>query len=158
MHGDALAGLGEALRRELLDLWSGPAELAGLAGDARRLLATLDGEMQALAAWLTSSSIAVDLPGDVSPPPEEAGPARPAPWPAAAPLRSGDSARSQGRDAPWGTPRGVSEAERTVQPAPSAPAGRLWDAEPTSPPQRRPTGSPTGRLYSGNTLSRPPLR
>src|SRR5947209_15092938 len=130
MHGDALAGLGEALRRELLDLWSGPAELAGLAEDTRRLLATLDGEMQALAAWLTSSSIAVDLPGAASPPPEEAGPARPAPWPAAAPLaplRSGDSARSQGRDAPRGTPRGVSEAERTVQPAPSAPAGRLWE-------------------------------
>ncbi|MBW8873917.1 MAG: hypothetical protein JF614_03060 [Acidobacteria bacterium] len=143
MHRDALAELGESLRREFQELASDdPAALADLAEEAQRLLATLDGEMQALGAWLTSSSIAVavDLPDAAPPSPEEAGPVRPASWPAAAPLawlRSGDSARSQGRDAPWGTPRGVSEAERTVQPAPSA---------------------PVGRLYSGNTLSRPPLR
>src|SRR5436305_1254706 len=73
MHRDDLAGLGESLRRELQDLVvGGPAALADLEADARRLLALLDGDLRELGDWLTSPAIEVDLPEEADEAPETA--------------------------------------------------------------------------------------
>jgi hypothetical protein len=67
MHRDALTDLGESLRHEFQELYHHHgAALADLVGDAHRWLETLDLQVQALAAWLTSSSVAAALPLDAS--------------------------------------------------------------------------------------------
>jgi hypothetical protein len=63
MHHDTLAALGVALQCELQELLhNDTAALADLVGEAERWLTSLDRQWQALAAWLTSSSVAVALP------------------------------------------------------------------------------------------------
>src|SRR5436305_13033027 len=80
MHRDDLAGLGESLRRERQDLVvGGPAALADLEADARRLPALLDGDLRELGDWLTSPAIEVDLPEDTEEAPESVAAARRAP-------------------------------------------------------------------------------
>lgn len=72
MHRDALAALGESLRREFQDLLhNNEAALADLVEEAQQLLASLDSQMQALAAWLSSSSVAAALSSAASPPGED---------------------------------------------------------------------------------------
>ena len=72
MHRDALAALGESLRREFQDLLHhNEAALADLVEETQQLLASLDSQMQALAAWLTSSSVAAALSSAASPPGED---------------------------------------------------------------------------------------
>ncbi len=55
----------------------------------------------------------------------------------------------QRRDAPWGTPRGVSDAGTTAHATITSPRGDVLDPGASSPPRRRPAGFPTGRLYNG---------
>ncbi len=72
MHRDALAALGESLRREFQELLhTNEAALADLVEAAQQLLDSLDSQMQALAVWLTSSSVAAALSSTASPPGED---------------------------------------------------------------------------------------
>lgn len=66
MHRDALVALGESLQREFQDLLhKNEVTLTDLVEEAQRLLASFDNQMQALAAWLTSSSVVESLPSAV---------------------------------------------------------------------------------------------
>src|SRR5436305_3277782 len=113
MHRDDLAGLGESLRRELQDLVvGGPAALADLEADVRRLPALLDGDLRELGEWLTSPSIEVDLPA-------EAEEAAAAPESVAAPRRAPErGADGQGRAGTYtdGAPPDGAAPERRDEP------------------------------------------
>jgi ABC-type multidrug transport system ATPase subunit/multidrug efflux pump subunit AcrB len=56
----------------------------------------------------------------------------------------------QRRDAPRGTPWGVSDAGTTAHTTITSPRGDVIDPGHSSPPRRRPTGFPAGRLYNGD--------
>ncbi|HSS76683.1 MAG TPA: efflux RND transporter permease subunit [Thermoanaerobaculia bacterium] len=56
---------------------------------------------------------------------------------------------SQCRDAQRGTPWGVSDAGTTGRSTITFPRGDIIDPGDSSPPRRRPTGFPAGRLYNG---------
>lgn len=79
MQGETLAALGDSLRREFQDMLNLPLpSLAELTGDD--LIDALDGQLQGLAAWLTSTALSVALPPEVSDAPAEANERTAAAW------------------------------------------------------------------------------